>query len=241
MKSTSVRLTDEEEEILLQIADRLKCRSRYGATSGQPSWRVMLQHLAEGRLKISNPQDKTRNLFINFTKPPGWWRPDEQNAMDAAFVAAAYKTTLDVLVEKGFVLVGDRIFPGNWKAWNGKAGATAAKSVKLSESMIAPSMVVPPGWFVASEEMPGSMLATDAETASGHTFGALEKSGLVVFVAGNGKAYVTGPRDSQWNARRMHEEPAIIPPVEDTSPSVERVDSPGMTQEEAIALAATFE
>ena len=58
MKATSIRLTDYEKDALTALAAKLRCLSRYGATSGQPSWKVMLQHIAEGRLEISNPLEK---------------------------------------------------------------------------------------------------------------------------------------------------------------------------------------
>lgn len=56
MKATSIRLTDYEKDALTALAAKMKCHTR---ASGKPCWKIMLQHIAEGRLEISNPLEKT--------------------------------------------------------------------------------------------------------------------------------------------------------------------------------------
>lgn len=197
MKTTSIRLTEEEESALTELAEKMKCRSRYGATSGQPSWRVMLQHLAEGRLTISNPLDKSRKVFINFKRAPGWWKPDENDSMDAAEVAAKYKTTVEILEEKGFVVSGGRIYPGNWKGWK-QATAAEPKAVKLRDSKFPVSTVSPPSWLVPAEKDWPAMLVEEAETASGYSRGAMEASGMLLQKTHDGKLIVAWPHDPAW-------------------------------------------
>jgi len=205
MKTTSIRLTDEEEATLTELAAKMKCRSRYGATSGQPSWRVMLQHLAEGRLTISNPLDKTRKVFINFKKPPGWWKPDENESMLAADVAAKYKTTVEILEEKGFVLDGDRIYAGNWKGWRtAKADEKQESKVKESPAScgedempdVPPLMLATPDWFVRLPKMM-AMPLTQAIESSGMDRDEMELHGLVIKKI-NGQQFVSGPPGSEW-------------------------------------------
>lgn len=195
MKTTSIRLTEEEENTLTELAEKMKCRSRHGATSGQPSWRVMLQHLAEGRLTISNPLDKSRKVFINFKRAPGWWNPDAEGSMDAAEVAAKYKTTPAILEEKGFVLDGDRIYAGNWKGWKATADP---KPVKLRDSKFPVSEVSPPSWFVPVEKGWPVMMVEDAEAASGYSRGAMEASGMKLQKTHDGKLIVAWPHDPAY-------------------------------------------
>lgn len=206
MKTTSIRLTDNEEMALNQLATKFRCHSRYGATSGQPSWRVMLQHIAEGRLIVSNPMDKTRKVFVNFKRPPGWWRPDEDGGMLAALVARNYKTTVEILEEKDFVLSGDRIFPGNWKNWQPretKITPPAAKNddlLAIAEATLPavhPLMMEPPSWFARLPGMTAMPLAA-AKTASRMEQSEMEAHGIrIKKISGN--LYVTGPKNSEWD------------------------------------------
>lgn len=197
MKTTSIRLTDEEESALTELAGRMKCRSRYGATSGQPSWRVMLQHIAEGRLTVSNPLDKSRKVFINFKRAPGWWKPDENDSMDAQEVASKYKTTVEILEEKGFIISNGRAYAGNWKGWNTKPAD--AKSTKLRDSKFPVSDVAPPAWFVPESSKRPVMLVEEAEAASGYSRAAMEASGMMLQKTFDGKIVVGWPHDKAWD------------------------------------------
>lgn len=206
MKTTSIRLTDDEEAILTRLAEKMNCRSRYGATSGQPSWRVMLQHLAEGRLKISNPLDKSRAVFVNFKRPPGWWKPDADGSMPAADVAAKYKTTVEILEEKGFVVDGDRIFAGNWKGWRDVAATTSSKATNqhpeeaIFEAQAARRIELAktptPDWFVRCPGMM-AMVLEDAVEASGMERDEMEANGMIIRCI-SGCDVVSGPAGSEW-------------------------------------------
>jgi hypothetical protein len=206
MKATSIRLTDHEEEFLTNLSAELRCFSRYGATSGQPSWRVMLQHIAEGRLRVSNPMDKTRQLYINFKKPPTWWAPDSEWAMDADYVAARYKASVEDLVGKGFFLLPGNRLQGDWKSWKKTIAPTTTatppaaddKSLRQNlERSLERSDIPEPDWFVRSPIGAPLMPLEAAIKASNMEKDEIEDNGLRI-INRNGQKFVTGPEGSTW-------------------------------------------
>lgn len=48
----SIRLTPEEETKLKAIAKKSGSLSRHGKTTGQPSWRILVQDIAAGRVVV---------------------------------------------------------------------------------------------------------------------------------------------------------------------------------------------
>lgn len=201
MKSTSIRLTDDRESALVETAARLKCFS----SSGNPSWRVMLQMIADGFLTISNPNDKTRKVFINFKRPPGWWKPDEKGAMDAEDIAAKYKTTVAILEEKGFVVDGDRIYAGNWKGWNPAPAKEKAEKGAAADEEVRPPLPPPlamdrPAWFTPFPTGLCAMDANEASKLSGYNFDEMKFMGMRVRKV-SGQVLVSGPPGSEWEDR----------------------------------------
>lgn len=202
MKATSIRLTDKRESVLTETAKRLKCFS----AAGNPSWRVMLQMLADGFLTISNPQDKTRQIFINFKRPPGWWNPDEKESMPAAEVAKKYKTTVEILEEKGFVVDGDRIYAGNWKGW--RTAVETKKEKSTSNPSPDPSPIFAanleraamprPDWFRLSPTGRALMPIPDAESASGESVDEMVANGYRI-ITHNGQKFLTAPAGAEWD------------------------------------------
>jgi hypothetical protein len=135
MKTTSIRFTDEEEAALNRLAKSYGCFSRYGKTSGEPSWRVMFQLVASGRLHLVDPLKK--KVFLNFKKPPGWWRPDGEGSMLVTEVKKhCKKWTIEELETAGMEIDGDRI-TAPWKAWKNPG-----------ETKIPPCPGPPPPWWV---------------------------------------------------------------------------------------------
>ena len=51
-KNISIRLTAAEEAALRKIASHHGSLSRHGRTSGAPSWRILVQDIAAGRLFV---------------------------------------------------------------------------------------------------------------------------------------------------------------------------------------------
>lgn len=207
MKATSIRLNDKREASLTDLARRLGCE----ASSGQPSWRVMLSMIADGFLKVSNPMNRTQQVFINFKRPPGWWKPDENESMLAADVAKKYKTTVEILEEKGFVIDGDRIFPGNWKGWRPEAEAKKKKSSSATppaaddesfrrnlERNLERSAIPEPDWFVRSPVGAAVMLLEEAMVASKMEADEIVAHGFQI-IDHNGQRLVTGPAGSDWD------------------------------------------
>lgn len=149
----------------------------------------MLTLIAAGRLYVSDPTDRTRRLYINFARPPGWWKPDASNSMDADWVASKYKTTVAILEEKGFVVSDRRIYPGNWKAWNKPA------AVKLLKTPPTLHPTTPPPWWKPGAD--GTMEVGAAEIASGVTRIALEEAGMIV-----GATFVMPAPEWEWGDER---------------------------------------
>ena len=141
MKTTTktIRLTNAEEQILEQMALELGCIVR---TSGHPSWRVLVQDIANGRLqiqprgnhfarkgtpppppKVAPPQkpaqgDKPRVFRLWAKFPPKWWRPGVDACMPKEVVMAESKRTLEELLAAGMVDAGpDLTIPPKWFGW----------------------------------------------------------------------------------------------------------------------------
>lgn len=200
MITTSIRLTAPEVESLQNIATKLRCHSRHGATSGEPSWRIMVQHLAQGRLIIIDPLQKSLKLFVNFQRPPGWWVPDERGAMLAVDVAKKYKTTVEILEEKGFVLDGEWIFPGPWKGWACAKTAPQPPTPTLPEIDL--STIPEPEWFIRSPIGAPVMRVPDAMEQSGESVTEIVANGAREITV-NGMKLITGPVGSSWDFSRF--------------------------------------
>jgi hypothetical protein len=106
MKITTIRLSEKEEKSLLQIA------SDIGATlrNGTPSWRKMIERIAEGYYLVSDIRDK-KPTWERREKPekkskngtPTWWRPMFDGAMGRDYALKKSGKILAEILELGCV------------------------------------------------------------------------------------------------------------------------------------------
>lgn len=174
-----IHLSPSEKESLLALAEKFHCYAGSGRAAGSPSYRVLLQRIADGRLRITDPL--APKVFISFKYAPKWWKPDANNSMPADDVAANFGVPIETLIEKGFIKEGDRL-RAKWKPYAFKAGV---------DDVFEPMMTAP-DWFVPGER--NLMPVADAVKASGMNAAAMMKHGIRVI---DGE-FVTGPVGSEW-------------------------------------------
>jgi hypothetical protein len=148
-QQTGILLSPDEESRLLAIAKRHRCYSRHGRTSGEPSWRVLMRDIADGRLTVGSPRSnaevtpehKQEKPFIfHENSPPKWWNLE----MTIEAMTQKTKLTAEQLTAAGFGITGEFVIPPTgWRKWG-----------------------APPSWWVENPESSGMMLA-DAIRASG--------------------------------------------------------------------------
>jgi hypothetical protein len=150
-QQTGILLSPDEESRLLAIAKRHRCYSRHGRTSGEPSWRVLIHDIADGRLTVGSQraavapehhQEDRKSFIFHENSPPKWWN------LEMTVEAMTQKTKLapEQIAAAGFRLDGEFVAPPiGWRKW----GAT-------------------PAWWVDDPACSGMMLA-DAVRASGMT------------------------------------------------------------------------
>jgi len=159
-QQTGLLLSSDEEARLLAIAKKHRSLSRHGRTSGEPSWRVLIHDIAEGRLAVVSatrahaaPEHKqkiaTKPFVFHRTAPPRWWNdeitPDE----------LSQKTGMDAeqLTEEGFGTAAEFATPpAGWDAWRGKKrhwfrsgmllSAAIAASRKTADELLSSGYVV---------------------------------------------------------------------------------------------------
>ena len=191
-------MTDNDNDALLKIAADCGC---FG-TSGNPSWRLMLSLIARGMIKVKSPIKK--ELYVNFKKPPTWWAPDADWAMDADYVAARYKASIGDLVVKGFFALPGNRLQGDWKAWKKSSSATPPAAAddesfrRNLERNLERSAIPEPDWFVRSPVGAAVMLLEEAMVASKMEADEIVAHGLQV-INHNGQRLVTGPAGSDWD------------------------------------------
>ena len=131
---TALRLSPAQIAKLTSIAATHGTLSRTGPTSGNPSWRVLIADIADGRLTVKDPakrwepkQKKKRKPFRAHPRfPAKWWRPSEMDDMPTADALAASGYPLEELVAAGLKVVDDGrnlITPPEWTAWAWKEEA----------------------------------------------------------------------------------------------------------------------
>ena len=58
MKRESLKLSDERKESLNQIATKLECKNTRGTAAGKPSWRALINAIADGAVKVTRSKKK---------------------------------------------------------------------------------------------------------------------------------------------------------------------------------------
>lgn len=79
-KPEKILLSPAEKEALNKIAGKAGCFARSGPTAGQPSFRVLMQVMAEGRFVLYDklkPREKKKRRARSGI---GWWKPFYGNA-----------------------------------------------------------------------------------------------------------------------------------------------------------------
>lgn len=132
--TSSIRLSAKQLEKLNSIATVHGTLSRTGATTGEPSWRVLIADIADGRLTVKDPakrwepkepkEKKKRKPFRAHPRfPAKWWHPTEMDDMPVADALDASGYPLDELVAAGLIVVDDGknlIAPADWSGWGWK-------------------------------------------------------------------------------------------------------------------------
>ena len=132
--TSTIRLSAKQLEKLNSIAAAHGTLSRSGATSGEPSWRVLISAIADGTLTVKDPtkrwepkepkEKKKRKPFRAHPRfPSKWWHPTEMDDMPVADALDASGYPLDELVAAGLIVVDDGknlIAPADWSGWGWK-------------------------------------------------------------------------------------------------------------------------
>lgn len=134
--ASSIKLSPDQIGKLNGIAATLNTLSRTGPTSGNPSWRVLVAEIADGRLTVKDPrapwvprQKKGRERKPFKAHPrfsPRWWKPTPTDDMPTDLALEESKYTLDELLSGGLIAVDDGknlIAPPEWSGWAWKEGA----------------------------------------------------------------------------------------------------------------------
>jgi hypothetical protein len=130
----SIRLSEAEEAALTALAARHKCFAR-----GKPSFRALAHQLALGRFELVDKLGP-RRAFLNFKKPPGWWRPVDGSMAIEDVRKHCPKWSIEELEATGMEVDGDRI-SAPWKAWKTPPSPP-----------VPPDPGPPPAWWVDQGE-----------------------------------------------------------------------------------------
>lgn len=179
-RNHSIRLSDKQLAHLNEQAEVFECHSRHGVTAGVPSWRVLIQDIAAGRIGVydraKKREKKRQPLTLDPHKAPAWWAPWSKskvpNAMGAKYAAKASKCTAADLEAAGLALLPEG-GPGNGPLLVGLPGWS-------SESQATPNDDVPamPDWWEADSG--DCMTLTNAEERSGLSRAEIETMGIMV-------------------------------------------------------------
>lgn len=126
--ASSIKLSREQIGKLNSIAATHSAHARTGPTSGEPSWRVLVSDIADGRLTVKDPtkrwEPKEKKKRKGFRPHPRfaakWWKPSEMDDMPTADAVSASGYTVEELVAGGMRLVDDGknlITPSDWSGW----------------------------------------------------------------------------------------------------------------------------
>lgn len=145
-KPDRIHLSEPERDALLAIADEHDCRAKSGATAGSPSFRILIQDIASGRLAVvqrkagDTPKSGATPKAKGEKKPwkgfwkfrAKWWKPIDDSTMMVDDAVAASGMTVEQLVGGGLELsdCGQWLAPPDrWKGWKyRKADAVAAEA-----------------------------------------------------------------------------------------------------------------
>lgn len=159
-------LSDAEEARLNALAKRHRCLSRHGVTAGQPSWRTMLQDIAQGYLVVVRPDAKSapadrageREFSFHENSPPKWWDASE-GLMNVHDLEKKTGATREKLESVGFRIGGSTARPPvGWTKW---------------------ATVPAPAWWVDRDDRAGMSLE-EAKKVSGLDEVGLEAMGLTI-------------------------------------------------------------
>lgn len=183
-KPEKIMLSAEEKAALLKIAEKAGCKARCGPTAGQPSFRVMLQMMAEGRFvlydKLKPREKKKRRGATAVPGAPAWWRPFYGNAVGREYalkkasreelLALGLRFEINPMLKTPDIVVGKPEWPAPfvptrphwwWSPRNGKM--TVADAVEQSgltvDAMIAGGMVVEDGFVRPAADWHGWTLS----------------------------------------------------------------------------------
>lgn len=128
--ASSIKLSRDQIGKLNDIAATHSALARTGPTSGEPSWRVLVSDIADGRLTVKDPakrwepKQKKKKEKRPFNPHPRfaakWWKPSEMDDMPTAAAVEASGYPVEELTAKGLVLVDDGknlIAPSDWSGW----------------------------------------------------------------------------------------------------------------------------
>ncbi len=134
-KADRIHLSEPERQALLAIAEAHDCNARSGATAGEPSYRILIQEIAAGRLSVISRRNaegdsakkekkgkKEKGPWKGFWKfRAKWWEPtNEKSTMMTDEAVEASGMTVDQLTGGGLILVADGAMlqcPDRWKGW----------------------------------------------------------------------------------------------------------------------------
>ena len=203
----SIEITERHEASLSQIAEKSKCFE----PSGRPSWRVLLRNIAEGFVTVTS-NTKDSRVFVDYRKPPNWWRGDADNAMPVAIVESRYKVSVDALIEKGFIALDDRL-QAPWRGWKPKD----AFNPKKREI-----------WWTPIDD--STMLLEDVLSVSGLTPDRLLRGGLTISECGN---FLEIPEYwAAWKWKKSDHKQKLNEPREESMPAVVPASTPELDDNE---------
>lgn len=207
MKNHSLRLSPAHVAALQSEAERLECISRHGKTAGVPSWRILVQEIAAGKLSVCatrrrKKSSKPPGLRLDPTTPPDWWAPWAKspvpNVMGLKFALKRSKRTAAELEAAGLIVAPEG-GPGNHGLVGGLPGWVGVIATTVPDDTPAR-----PAWWLADSG--DCMSLALAEERSGMSRASIEATGMQV-VAG-----VLVPSeewdDSAENAKELATEPA---------------------------------
>lgn len=157
-KPDRIHLSESERNALLAIAGEHDCRAKSGVTAGSPSFRILIQDIASGRLGVISrkPGDSTKAVTaskVKGEKKPWkgfwkfrakWWKPIDDSTMMVDDAVAASGMTVDQLVAGGLGLseCGQWLVPPDrWKGW--KWRKTDAPDVAPTDELQPPTSDAP--------------------------------------------------------------------------------------------------
>ena len=179
-RNHSIRLSDSQLTYLQEQSAFYECVSRHGITAGEPSWRILIQEIATGRIGIydrtKKREKKRQPLTLDPHKAPAWWTPWPKskvpNAMGAKYAVKASKHTTADLEAAGLVLLPEG-GPGNGPLLVGLPGWVSAP-----QSIPTDDVPACPDWWEADSG--DGMTLINAEERSGLSREEIEAMGIMV-------------------------------------------------------------